>query len=92
MLSQIMIHLGTTLMNRVPQGMGFIQNLPFWGFLLWHNQSTLEPQCAFRIVTERSNLWVTISHSSLEMAHAFIALLCNNDLAPQGVCEGDVEY
>jgi hypothetical protein len=71
--------------------MNFIQNLLFLGFFLWHNQSILEPQCAFHILMETSNLWVTISHSSLDMAHAFISLLCSNDLVPQGGYEGDVE-
>jgi hypothetical protein len=91
LLPQIMIHLGSTRMNRLPRGMNFIQNLLFLGFFLWHNQSILEPQCAFHILMETSNLWVTISHSSLDMAHAFISLLCSNDLVPQGGYEGDVE-
>jgi hypothetical protein len=30
-------------MNRVPQGMGFIQNLLFKRFFLWHDQTIFEP-------------------------------------------------
>jgi hypothetical protein len=71
--------------------MSLIQNLLLQGFFLWHNQSILVPQCAFRILTETSKLWVTNSHYSLGMAHTFIIILCYNDLAPQGGCEGDVE-
>jgi hypothetical protein len=57
----------------------------------WHNQSILEPQCDFGNLVKTSNLSITHSHSSLDMAHAFIIPLCGNDLAPQGGCEGDVE-
>jgi hypothetical protein len=70
--------------------MRLIQNL-LKGFILWHNQSILEPQCALGILAETSNLWVTISHSSLDMPHAFIILLSYNDLNLQGGYEGDVE-
>jgi hypothetical protein len=78
-------------MNSVPRGVSLIQNLLLQGFSLWHNQSFLKPQCAFCILTETNDLWVTISHSSLDMPHTFIALLRYNDLTPQGGCEGDVE-
>jgi hypothetical protein len=71
--------------------MGFIQNLLLQGFFLWHNQSILEPQCAFCILVLTSDLWVTLSHSSLDMPHASITLLCSNDLIPPGMCEGNVE-
>jgi hypothetical protein len=91
LLPQIMIHLGTTRVNIVPQGMSFIKNLLFQGLFLGHNQSILEPQCGLYILAEISNLLVTISHSSLDLAHAFIILLRYTDLAPQGGCEGDVE-
>jgi hypothetical protein len=40
---------------------------------------------------ETSNLRVAISHSSLNMIHAFIILLSSYDLSPQGWHEGDVE-
>jgi hypothetical protein len=30
-------------------------------------------------------------HSSLDVAHALIIILCSNDLTLQGGCEGDVE-
>jgi hypothetical protein len=86
-----MIHLGTTWMNRVPIGVSLIQNLLLQCFSLWNNQSFLEPQCAFCLLGETSNLWVTISHSSLDMPHTFITLLRFNDLTLQGGCEGDVE-
>jgi hypothetical protein len=92
LLHQIMIHLGTTWVNRVPRGMSFIQNLHFQGFFLWHNQSIHEPQCSFQILVETSNIWVILSHSSLDMAHAFIILLRYNDLTPQVGCEGDVVH
>jgi hypothetical protein len=71
--------------------MSLIQNLLLQGFSLWHNQSFLEPQRAFCILVETNNLWVTISHSSLDMPHAFITLLRYSGLTPQGGCEGDVE-
>jgi hypothetical protein len=91
MLTQIMIHIGTTWMNRVPRCMSFVKNLLFQGCSLWHYQSYFEPQCAFRILAETCDLLVTFSHSSLDMPHAFITLLCVNDLSPQGRCESNVE-
>jgi hypothetical protein len=36
------------------------------------------------------DLRVTFLHSSLDVGHALIILLCNNDLIPQYWCEGDV--
>jgi hypothetical protein len=71
--------------------MSFIQNLLFQGVFLWHNQSILEPQCTLRILTEISNLWITLLHSPFDMAHALIILLGYNDLILQGGSEGDVE-
>jgi hypothetical protein len=71
--------------------MSFIQNLLFQGFILQHHQSILEPHCAFYILTKTSDLWVTLSHSFLDMPQTVIALLCSNDLIPQGRCEGNVE-
>jgi hypothetical protein len=81
-----MIHLGTTRMNRVPQSMSFFQ-----GCSPWHNQSIFEPQCAFHILTETSDLWFNLLHSSLDMTHAFVMPLCSNDLTPRGRCESNVE-
>jgi hypothetical protein len=78
-------------MSRVTGGMSFIQNLLLLGLLILHNQSILEPQCAFRILTETSNLSVTFLYSSLDVAQAFIVLLRYNDLTLQGGGEGDVE-
>jgi type IV secretory pathway VirB6-like protein len=89
-LSQIMIHHGTSQMNRVHRGMSFIQNLLFQGLSLWHNQSIIKPQCAFHILTETSNLWITLFYSSFDMAHAFIILLSSNDLTLHGGAEGDI--
>jgi hypothetical protein len=86
-----MIHLGTTRMNTVPRGMHLIHSLLLQGFFLRHNQPILEPQCAFYIFEESSDLWVTISHFSFDMPRAIIALLCSNDLNRQGRCEGNVE-
>jgi hypothetical protein len=80
-----MIYLGTTRMNRVPRGMSFIKNL-LLGLFLWHNQSILEPQCAFHILMEISYLWVTLLYSSLDVARALIILLSCNDLTLQGRC------
>jgi hypothetical protein len=92
LLPQIVIHLGTARMNRVPRGMRLIQNLVLQGFFLCHHQSIYESQCAFGILMETSDLRVTISHTSLDMPHAFIVLLCSNDLTPQGGCEDDAEH
>jgi hypothetical protein len=71
---QIMIHLGIVWMNRIPRGMSLVQNLLLPGFFLWHNQSILKPQCSFCIFTKTSDIWVTISHSSLDMPRVFISL------------------
>jgi hypothetical protein len=87
-----MIHLSTTRMNRIPQRMSFIKNLPFKCFFLRHNQSILEPQGTLRIFAETSNFWVTFLYPSLDVGHTRIVLLCGNDLTPQSGCEGDVEY
>jgi hypothetical protein len=87
-----MIHLGTTQMNRAPRGMSFIQNLLFQDLFLWHNHPILKPQCTFCILMEANNLWFTFLHSSLDVAHALIILLCCNDLTHQGGCGGNVEH
>jgi hypothetical protein len=71
--------------------MGFIQNLLLESFPLWHNQSIFEPKGPFHIIAETSNLRVTFFHSSFDVGHAFIILLCGDDLVPQYGCEGDVE-
>jgi hypothetical protein len=86
-----MIHLSAPRMNAVPRRMDFIQNLLFENFSPWHNWSFLEPYGSFRILTETSDLWVTFSHSSLNMTHAFVILLSSYDLSLQGWHEGDVE-
>jgi hypothetical protein len=70
--------------------MSFINNPLFQGFFLWHNQPIIEPQCAFHILVETSDLWITLSHSSVDMPHAFIMFWCSNDLTPQGRCESVV--
>jgi hypothetical protein len=64
--------------------MGFIQNILLESFSPWHNQPFLEPLGPFPILVETSDLQVTFSHSSLNMTHAFIILLSNYGLSPQG--------
>jgi hypothetical protein len=85
-----MIHIGTIWMNRVPQGMSFIQVLLFQGLFLWHDQFILEAQCSLRILVETSNLWVTFLYPSLDVCHTLIIFLGCIDLTLQGGCEGDV--
>jgi hypothetical protein len=70
--------------------MSFIQNLYLCGLSLRHNQPILEPQGTFHILMESSDLRVTFFHSSPDVGHALVILLCRNDLVPQYGCEGDV--
>jgi hypothetical protein len=86
-----MIHLSAPRMNGLPQRMGFIQNLLLESFSPWQNKPFLEPQGLFRILVVTSDLWVTFSHSSLNMPLAFVILLSSYDLRPQDWHEGDVE-
>jgi hypothetical protein len=70
--------------------MDFIHNLLLQCFFLQHNQSFLESQGTFHILIEISNLWVTFSHSSLDVGHALVIPLCGDDLIPQYRHEDDV--